>query len=260
MFHPRVHRALVVLAFALSFPAARAGTITVTRIDGNRGLGTGTGEHLYINENGAISDVYFAGVLLIRVSDGLASFNRDALCVDLFTDIQIGRTFQTTLLRPDQVPGKHLDRVSWLVDNVLAPDDGTTFYSTLSSDNWVTTPAQGAGVQLAIWDIVHDGGDGFYAGSVQASTALGRTTDAEVLGWAMKYEMLSQGMSSDFAFVYDNVDVNGKEVQMLIGPRFTDGPQPPVPEPSTFALALLPLLGLLVCRRMRPRRAASGGC
>ena len=114
----------------------------------------------------------------------------------------------------------------------------------------MTSAQQGAGIQLAIWDIVEDGGDGFSAGSVQAVTDTGNpedpnVTDPNVLRWARFYEWVSKGKSSDSAFVYQNVNMpTGQPAQMLEGPLFLDGGPVPAPEPSTFALAGLALMGI----------------
>ena len=118
----------------------------------------------------------------------------------------------------------------------------------------MTTAAQGAGIQLAIWDIVHDGGDGFSAGRVQAVTNPSNPTDSNVLSWANTYEALSAGNSSAFAFIYNNVNMgNGVPAQMLAGPRFADGGPVPNPEPATFLMAGAALIGL--SRFARRRRA-----
>jgi hypothetical protein len=197
-----------------------------------------------------VTDAYFAGVIFITVTSGGKTYQRDSLCVDLFTDININQQYLTTVLRPDEVPNKPLLRVSWLVDNALLPTQQSV-HSDLPDVDWVTTSAQGAGIQLAIWDIIHDGGDGFSAGSVQST----RRTPADVLAWAVTYEALSLGKSSDLAFVYDNVALNGTPAQMLIGPLFHDGgPAPPAPEPSTLALAAV-VVGICGFARLTRRRA-----
>src|SRR5204862_499848 len=134
------------------------------------------------------------------------------------------------------------ERVAWLVDNSLQPTEVPASPSELPSADWVTSSAKGAGLQLAIWDIVHDNGDGFAAGRVQAAGDPGNPTDPAVLSWAQFYESASVGKQSVHAFIYDNVDMgNGQPAQMLAGPQYLDGgPTPPTftafdtPEPSTF--------------------------
>jgi len=181
------------------------------------------------------------------------------MCVQLFTDIYVGRVYETTVETPVGMGGGSLDQVSWLLDNALMPgQNGGTTPSLLPQADWVTTAAQGAGLQLAIWDLVENGGDGFSKGTVQAATlATGPAadvTDPTVLGWAEYYEgqALIPGNVSVDAFVYVNVSLqNGSPAQMLEGPEFLhdNGPQP-VPEASTLVLAGTALAALgLVGRR-----------
>ena len=190
---------------------------------------------------------FYSGVLSITLTDTDtgAQFVRDTLCVDLFTDIIVTQQYYTTVLNPYDVPGKNLPRVAWLVDNALRPTNYSQApfnFSLLPEADWVTTPAQGAGIQLAIWDIVHDGGDGFTSGNVQEGSAA-NPTDPAALAWAQYYEDVSVGGDSNRAFVYNNVDMgNGAIAQMLAGPQFFDHGPIPDPEPSTFGLAAAALL------------------
>ena len=190
-------------------------TIDATGVDWNRG------QNIWINEDGNPVQTYFSGVIFITLTDANTgqTWNRDTLCVDLFTDIYLGNTYNTAVLSPADVSGKNMPRVAWLVDNALLPAENTNYVSQLPPSDWVTNSAQGAGIQLAIWDITVDGGDGFTNGRVQAST--GTPTPADVLYWANTYEALSLGKSSYSAYVYSNYNGTA-EAQMLLGPEFTD--------------------------------------
>jgi hypothetical protein len=238
--------------------AASASTIIVaTGVDLDRGGG------LVIREDNVDTSTYFAGVISISLTQGNQTFNRDSLCVDLFTDIQLGQSYVTNVLRPDDVPQKNLERASWLVDNALLPVQDSTAASALASSDWVTSVAQGMGIQFAIWDIVHDGGDGFSAGRVQAASTTDANnggvgaTDAAALDWARKYEALSLGNSNNDAFVYNNVDMGqGVPAQMLIGPQFADGGPQPIPEPETLMPMGLGLIALSLGLRWGIRKRA----
>ena len=219
---------------------AAADTIVATGVD------TSAGEYnVWINENGTDVDAFFAGVILIQLTDSAGVFNRDTLCVQLFTDIYLNQMYGTSVVTPDEVGGGNLDRVSWLIDNALP--------GIVAAPNAPASPAQGAGLQLAVWDIREDGGDGFSSGSVQQASAA-NPTDPSVLYWAEYYEALSQGMSSGDAFVYVNVNLsNGSPAQMLEGPEFpNDGGPQPAPEASTLVLAgtALAALGLVGRRKI----------
>jgi hypothetical protein len=234
-----------VLVFLSS--CAFADTIIVTAADPVRS------REIWITANGADSQE-LAGALQITINSNGQNYYRDTVCVDLFTVIYIGTTYDTQVLLPSQVPGKNMFRVSWLVDSALLPTTGT-YWSPLNPSDWAQTPDQGAGLQLAIWDIVHDGGDGFTSGRVrQGSTS--HPTDTNVLYWATRYESLSVGQSSNYAYVYFNHNRStGVEVQMLAGPLFVDDGPKPAPEPQTVLLTGGALLGAgILLRRGRRRR------
>ena len=215
---------------------AATNTIVATGVDWNRG------QSIWLREDGSDVQAYFAGVIFISLYDtGSNRWDRDTLCVDLFTDISINVTYGTTLLHPSDVTGKNLSQVSWLVDNALLPTQ-TNLPSALPASDWVTNSAQGAGIQLAIWDIVHDNGDGFNAGRLQLSGDAAHPTPADVLAWAVTYETLSLNKTSDLAYVYQNVTLaDSVTAQMLAGPEFVDNGPLPVPEPSTWQLVLVSL-------------------
>ncbi len=217
------------------------------------GVDSTRGGSVWIKENGTDVNAYFAGVIFISLTQNGTVYHRDTLCVDLFTDINLGVTYDTTVLSPAAVPGKNMLRVSWLVDNALLPTERAGEVSNLAESDWVRTVAQGIGIQLAVWDIVHDGGDGFNSGSVQ-SAAL---TNATVLYWANQYLTLSSGKTSALAYVYENFSPGTtNEAQMLAGPRFFDGGPRPAPEPATMVMVGTVLIGLGVL--IRRRRGGNG--
>lgn len=212
------------------------------------GVNWNLGENIWINEDGNPVQTYFTGVIDITLTDTTSNqqWNRDTLCVDLFTDIYLDQTYGTTVLQPTDISGKNLTRVSWLLDNVLLPTQDSLYSSLVPSSDWTTNSAQGAGLQLAIWDIVEDNGDGFAAGSVQASSDINNPTPPDVLYWANTYEELSLNQSSDSAFVYNNVSLSsGAPAQMLEGPEYADNGPAPAPEPSTCQLMLVSLAGVM---------------
>jgi hypothetical protein len=208
------------------------------------GVDWNLGENVWINEDGSPIQTYFTGVIDIVLTDTTSNqqWNRDTLCVDLFTDIYLDQTYGTTVLQPSDISGKNLTRVSWLVDNALLPTRDSSYSSLLPSSDWATNSAQGAGIQLAIWDIVEDNGDGFSAGSVQASSDPNNPTPSDVLYWANTYETLSLNQSSDLSYVYENVSLSdGSPAQMLEGPEYADNGPAPVPEPSACQFMLVSL-------------------
>jgi hypothetical protein len=238
----------------LSGTAAASTTLMPTGEDTSLGMKT------WVDAGGQNEDVY-AGVIYITLNQNGQQYYRDTLCADLFDGISLNTSYDTQLLTPDQVAGKNLPRAAWLVENALAPMllPGSVD-SALPSSDWVTTAAQGAGLQLALWDISDDGANGFSTGQVQATAA----TNSTVLYWAEQYESLSLGQSSDLPYVYDNTNPsNGQAAQMLLSPQYSDGgPEPappetdsPTPEPAAFLLVGAGLVaGSLALRRIHRTR------
>lgn len=205
-----------------------------------------------ISENGADTNTYFAGGLAIQLTDSQGTVTRETMCVDLFVDIYVSQTYGTTVDLPSQVlPPQNpalLQRAAWLEDNAWLPVLTPGAPSTLPSSDWVggtaSAAAMGAAMQIAIWDILVDGGDGFSSGAVRQGSAA-NPTDPTVLSWATTYESLSAGQLSDSGFVYENVSLaNGSPAQTLEGPEFIDNGPQPAPESSTLVLAGVALLAL----------------
>ncbi|HEY3839296.1 MAG TPA: hypothetical protein VGL72_22140 [Bryobacteraceae bacterium] len=195
--------------------AASAHTVEVTSTNNT------LGENTYLLENGVDTATYAGeGNILL---DG--TINRTAFCVAIFVDINIGVLYNTVLTDISSITNG--GRVGWLLDNIL-PSIIT------SSPTYGSTAQQGAGLQMAIWDIVNDNGDGFSAGGVQSSI----NTDPIAVRAARYYESLSVGQSAD-AWVYMNFSqANNAPAQTLMGfVNLSDG-GPVVPEPGTFGLVL----------------------
>jgi len=248
---------IVVLMLVVGCGLLSADTIQAYGIDWSRAAA------INMIQNGGLVTGAIAGVVEIQLVGNGQTVDRDTLCVDAFVDIYLGGyIYNTVVLTPAQATGRqNLGTVAWLEDNALVPAQ-TSFLGTTSipKADWVTSSAQGAGMQFAIWDIVEDNGDGFSAGSIQASNVAGSTTDAAVLHWAETYECLAMGPTSpscplagikttggvrtnNAAFVYVNTVLPGDPgnpgdpAQTLEGPQFFDHGPEPTPEPSTLGLA-----------------------
>src|SRR5215831_84627 len=101
-------RSLVLLTVSLALCGrASSSTITVTGVDNSRG------ESIWLNLDRADEDLYFAGALDITLNRGTNSYDRTTYCVDLFTNIYIGQTYNTNVVAPSEVPGRNLNRVAW---------------------------------------------------------------------------------------------------------------------------------------------------
>lgn len=168
-----------------------------------------------------------------------ATFNgtpQEFVCVDLFTGISYG-DYDSNAILPR--PGRHEDRAAWLFVNSLGG---------------VNTSQLGQAFQFAIWDIIHDGGDGLANGRIQSSA----NTDAAVAQSAEDYILLSLGKSSTAASIYLNAALTtGEPAQAFLG-----APQPvkdtPVPEPSSLLMLTTAGFILLGVRRVTKRQSTGG--
>ena len=168
-----------------------------------------------------------AGGILVEAGNSPVE---DYFCIDLFHDISAG-TYLDNVNAPNAALRQ--DRVAWMISNLLP---------TLSSNSTVSQ-VQGAGLQLAIWDVITDGGDGFSSGSVRKAIS----TNSEVLLWAQQYLNASTGKSASNVGVYTVANLNpyGQPYQALMGDLMT-------PEPGSVTMAAIGLgLLLLGSRRMR---------
>lgn len=209
------------LAFALLTAAALyAGpTVTLTGVDTSRGANV-----TFLN-NG-VPETGFAGVILGTFNGVSVS---PLFCVDLFTGIGLG-TWNTDPLDPRIA--RNEDRVAWLYLNQI---------STVTSVN------TGLAFQLAIWDIIHDNGDGLGSGSVSTATFTGLT--ATQISLVNAYVAASAGKSVlTGVTIYKNSNpTTGAPAQDLIGASINN------PEPASAVLVLLgfALVGTGTLRRRR---------
>jgi hypothetical protein len=234
-------KTLWIRTLALSFitaAAAFSGTLVVTGINGSFGLGTIAGSNLWMQESGTNLNIGWAGVINVTV-DGVP---KSVFCADAFTDIYLGSTNSTTVTAPSTTA---LQRAAWVLNTewgmLNAPPSGVTMNQI------------GGAIQLAIWDIMNDGGNGFTAGNIQKSSDPAHPTDAKTLQYAQQFLADSVGKLSTTADVYTNVCVSGAPVcnvpsQTLIGLAGNTGILS-VPEPASLSLLLLGGLGALLARR-----------
>ncbi len=219
------------MLFLAACPAF-ANTIIVTGLNGSLGMQ----QSVYFNEDGVSTQAYWVGAILISL-DG---YPRDTFCVDLFTDISFN-SYSSLLEIPDTATQM---RIGWLMQNYFP-----------------VTQVQGAGFQLALWDITHDGGDGFDTGRVAKSTDAAHPTNAAVLAAAINYETVSVGKSSAYGIIYHNATFSGTPVQNLVGLPVSDGGPSATPEPEDVILIGSGLALIVLGRRrqqMRGRNKSTG--
>jgi hypothetical protein len=194
------------MTLASTLPAA---TINVLNVDSARF------QSVNLNVNGS-NGSHSAGV--IRISyDGSPAF--DVFCVDLFTSISYG-VYDSYTIAPR--PARYEDRAAWLYQNLYNPST-------------INTTALGAAFQVAIWDIVHDGGDGPTAGAIRSNS---NTGSAIVNAW-QSYLTASTGMSSYGVNIFINSRSNQPAQTLMGGLREAENPEPGTLVMMSAGLALI---------------------
>jgi hypothetical protein len=155
---------------------------------------------------------------------------QDAFCLDRFNYISSGN-YTVNLSAPNVV--NNGEQAAWMLHEVLPLIN--------AAPNATEQGNLAAALQLAIWDVVHDNGDGFSQGRIQMSSDPANVTDPIILNLAQSFITASVGNAYIHAVVISNVNADAL-TQRLIVDRPGDG----VPEPSTWAMALtgLALAGL----------------
>jgi hypothetical protein len=174
------------------------------------GLDSARSKTVEIKVDGSVRSVR-AGVAILSV-DGTALV--DAFCVNLFQGITLNQTYAAESILP---AGYDLDggAAAWLMETYL-PIAGTR--------------AEGAALQLAIWDTIHDSGNGLGAGRIRASA----NTDSTILSLAQTWLDASAGKSSNNAKVFTaSAGQRVFQQQLYLTAQTPNGE---VPEPGTMAM------------------------
>jgi len=194
--------------------AAGASTITVYNVGFGR-----NGVSMLLNGSTTPAAEYATEILITK-----GGTNYIAYCLDLFTGIGLD-TYDTTTGLPNSYPNGL--RAAWLFEN----------YFQLT-----TYAEQAVALQVAIWDVIHDGGDGLTSGNIQ----LDPTLEAALLPLANALVLASFGQSSmNATILYNTVISNGAPAQTLI----TSADAFDTPEPGTVALTAAGLASLWAFRR-----------
>jgi hypothetical protein len=197
------------VTIAATLTSAKAATATY--------LSNALGDNATISVNGNNEDV-FAGLFRVSLAGAPAEYPTEfnSLCVDLFHSIYQGDSWDVNLT---PLPDPNLNnggRAAYLY---------STYYNTLTSND------DAAGLQLAVWDIITDNGDGLSSGDFRASNvSTGAVTAAN------NYLSESAGKTGSATWM---VSTGGK--QNLLCPHSAS-----VPEPGSMAFlgtCALPFLG-----------------
>ena len=226
--------------FALAFfwvnSLAFASLISVLGVDTNRGA------TFWLNADGVDQQDY-AGVIRVNINGGAAI---DAYCIDLFVGVSVNDTYNVNL---NAAQDANRRRIAWLVQT-QAP-----IINALA--NGTEKQQRSAALQLTIWDIIHDSGDGFAAGRVRWDTTGSTNTPTNIRNYSESYRTLSIGQSVDnFGLIATHVQ--GTWVKQTMFLAYTQaslqamGIIQDTPEPATLVLSASAFLLLGLFRRRRP--------
>ncbi len=205
---------LVTMAMAVGL---QAGSIQLT------GVGYGRPDVEIVNPNGQARDVYATEIYVTREGSSYIAY-----CVDLFPTIGFN-TYQSSTGTPDSYLNG--GRAAWLFE---------TYAGLVRSND------DAAALQVAMWDVVHDTGDGLGMGVIRlgtSETALGMAANLLVAS--------SLGRSSMNAAILYNFELGtGQQRQTLISYGLTPPPTGvETPEPATMLLIGAGLAGVFAISR-----------
>ena len=169
----------------------------------------------------SVNEQIGVGVLNVAFDGSLQL--QDAFCVDRFRYISNGN-YTVNVAAPSTVTNG--SRAAWLLHDILPQINA----APVGTQQRILAAA----LQMAIWDIIQDGGDGFTAGRIRRSTSNAHPTDSVILSLANTFITQSNGHAYTNALVLSNVNVNSYTQRLIVDQG--------VPEPSTWALALTGLL------------------
>ena len=157
----------------------------------------------------------------------------DTLCVNLFTGIAVNQTYAAV----------SIDATAYDSDGGIAAWLMQTYLPVVNAATGLARQIDAAALQLAIWDTIHDGGDGFGAGRIQATTH----TNSSVLALANTWRLEALDKSAT-AGVYTAAPGARTFQQQIYLPTCNGGADcgtsGDVPEPGTFAMLAVGGMGI----------------
>ncbi|MFZ4508631.1 MAG: PEP-CTERM sorting domain-containing protein [Fimbriimonas sp.] len=164
-----------------------------------------------VNANGRSLYVYAGAFDATLGSQGL-----EVYCIDLAHEVSPPSSYDVNVVSTTTLASNYK----------LAAKLFNQFASTIDSNE------KGAGLQVAIWDAITDGGDGVNSGNFYDEG-----TDSAILGYASSFLSYDLSSTSDEAYAYLATSHPGNRNQNMIGTL--PDPTAPVPEPASLtALAL----------------------
>lgn len=206
---------MIVTALLASSSSLFATNIIHTGLDASRALS------IEIKADGSVRTVKAGvGELLVDGTDLI-----DVFCVNLFTTININQTYTANSIDAG-VYDFDGSQAAWLM---------ATYLPVINAAPVADRRVEGAALQLAIWDMIHDGGDGFKSGRIQSSL----NTNSSVLALANQWRLEALDETGTAKVYTAAAGTRVFQQQMYLT---SEGGE--VPEPGTFAMLLIGGLGV----------------
>ena len=219
-----MNRLTATAILALSSTSLFATSIKHTGVDSSRAM------TIEINSDGTVHNAN-AGISRILV-DGTTLI--DSLCVNLFTGITVNQTYSAMSIGAATYDGDGA-AAAWLM---------RTFLPVVNAAAGATRQIEGAALQLLIWDTIHDSGDGFNTGRIQATSH----TNSAVLAVANQWRLAALDQTAAASVFTAAPGARSFQQQIYIpncisgGDCGTGGE---VPEPSTLAMLAIGSVGVV---------------
>lgn len=157
----------------------------------------------------------------------------DAFCANLFQGITLNQAYNATVIDAATFNPASGAAAAWLM---------RTFLPQVNAATGVARQERGAALQLTIWDMLSDGGNGFGAGRVQATTR----TNSAVLALAEAWRLEGLDKTARAGVFTNATGAPAFQQQIFLDPAPVGGE---VPEPGTMAMAALASAGLIWMKR-----------
>ncbi len=213
---------LAAAILSLSSTALLATNIQHTGLDWTRGM------TIEIQADNRVRNAS-AGVGVLRIDS--ASF-LDAFCVNLFQGITLYQDYSAVSQLPDAYDADG-GTAAWLMQ---------TFLPVVNAAVGSARRIDGAALQLAIWDTIHDGGDGFGLGRVRSTG----NTNSNVLAVADRWRLASLDRHGAASVYIAAPGSPAFQQQLYLSGCATMGTcgNSEVPEPGTLAMLAIGGLGI----------------
>lgn len=208
------------IGLALMLPVA-ATAAQVTYLGGGRGQSVAV-----ITPYAPNGATYFAGEMNLSLAGAPAEYPASFIgfCVDLRHSVSTNDSYPVDLVPLPDAGLPNSGRIAWLYEAGLPT---------------VVDNATAAGLQLAIWDVLTDNGDGLQSGGFRSDITGG------VAAATSAYLAASANQSGNATWLRSPTHPDGRRQDFV-------GPKPVIPEPATaslLALGALPMVSFLRRRK-----------